>query len=284
MMFLAVALAGGRALLFGGEATFDFESPAGLEIVTNIDPAPERIGSTDGNPGGCLAITDAAGGQRTKIIFPDFDDGLIVKAFEFTMDVRVGNGTSGRPADGFSISYARAGDAVLTTSDVSGFSGATEDLPEAGTRSGLVIGFDAWAGNTLPDQADLEGIIIRLDDVTVGSFPLPTRHGEIGDATSAQTAPRGDTAETQGIIDGLAWEEVAVKLDELGKLSVSRKGEALLDEFQTDFFPSPGRLVLAGRTGGANQITHVDNYCTPEKSIHKKTEIFLSGNSCHRPT
>ena len=39
MTFVAAALVSGQALLFGGEATFDFDSPTeGLIIITNIDP------------------------------------------------------------------------------------------------------------------------------------------------------------------------------------------------------------------------------------------------------
>ena len=90
--FIAAAFLGGGASLFAGEATFDFEGArAGFEITTNLpdDAAPLR--SSGGNPGGYLAITDAAGSQATKVIFPDFDEGLIVKAFEFTADVRIGN-------------------------------------------------------------------------------------------------------------------------------------------------------------------------------------------------
>ena len=48
-------------------------------------------------------------------------------------------------------------------------------------------------------------------------------------------------------------------VDDTQKLTVKYKGVTLLDQFQTSYAPSAGRLVLAGRTGGANENTHVDN-------------------------
>ena len=45
--------------------------------------------------------------MRGAVVFADFDNGAIIKAFTFDADVRIGNGTA-QPADGFSISYARS--------------------------------------------------------------------------------------------------------------------------------------------------------------------------------
>lgn len=270
---LTIALAGmlaGGNLVFGGGATFNFDGATDLEIFTNLPADNPPLRSTGGNPGGYLAITDAAGGQGTKIIFPDFDEGLIVKAFSFSMDVRVGNGTTDRPADGFSISYARANDPVLETNDP--FAGMAAGIPEAGTTTGLAISFDAWQGNTLPDGPDVEGIIVRLDNVTVETFPLPTRHGAGDDVTSAQTGPIDPSDDRTGSPDNLTWQPVEVELDENGRLTVKWKGATLLDAVQTDFFPSPGRLVLAGRTGGANQNQHVDNIVI--NTIPSETALF----------
>ena len=69
---------------------------------------------TDGNPaaGGYLAITDAINSQTGIIVFDDFDAGLVVKGFNFKVDLRIGNpvGNEGRPADGFSVNFARSTD------------------------------------------------------------------------------------------------------------------------------------------------------------------------------
>jgi hypothetical protein len=50
-----------------------------------------------------------------------------------------------------------------------------------------------------------------------------------------------------------------VEVDATAKLTVKFKGATILDKFQTAYFPSAGRIVLAGRTGGANEHTHFDN-------------------------
>jgi hypothetical protein len=40
--------------------------------------------------------------------------------------------------------------------------------------TGIAICFDTWAGNTLPDGADIEGIIVRVDNVTILRQEMPT--------------------------------------------------------------------------------------------------------------
>jgi len=251
-LFLAYTAQAGHA-----EYNFDTDPTGYLDIDSNLDPPPWR--SSGGNPGGYLAITDAVGSQRTVIRFDDFDNGMLVKAFSFTMDIRMGNGTSERPADGMSVCYARANDPIfqdptMWTGNVHGI-----DLgPEGGTSTGLSVCFDAWEGNPLPDGSDIEGIIVRVDDVTVLRHALPTRHGDCEDPTSLQTGPR-DPNNPGADPSILCWQPLSVELDEQQKLTVKWKGATLLDHAEVAYFPSPGRLVLMGRTGGSNQYQHVDN-------------------------
>jgi hypothetical protein len=251
------------ASVFAGTRTFNFDTDPAAELQIFGNNPTVYVG-TGGNPdtGGYISITDAVGGQNSSIIFPDIDGGLPVKAFTFTADLRVGNatGNDGRPADGFSINYARSGDPVLVAaaSNPDGVGGAyAAGLPEAGTTTGIAIGFDVWSGNTLPDGGDVEGVIVRVDNVTVLRQPLTTRNGTCTDTNSIQTGPYN--AEAAGDPTGLCWAQLQVDLDEAGKLTVTYKGRKVLDAFQTTFIPTPGRLVLAGRTGGANQNQHVDN-------------------------
>ncbi len=141
---------------------------------------------------------------------------------------------------------------------------------ETGTKTGIAVSFDTWSGNTFPndpkDKADIEGFIIRVDDVTVKKVALPTRNGLADDLTTLQTGPRdaaywtagGDPKEA-GSWAGLAWRPFSISLTTDGKLTVKWKGKTFLDQFQTSYFPTSGRLVFAGRTGGANEHTHVDN-------------------------
>ncbi|MCZ7641305.1 MAG: hypothetical protein M5U12_37775 [Verrucomicrobia bacterium] len=119
----------------GGSATFNFDTDPSNDpnfvIGSNVswtDPVTfEQIDFYEdrnfdgrgegGNPatGGYLAITRAANSQYSQILFPDFDNGLIVRAFTFDCDLRLGNatGNDGRPADGFSINYARSDDPAV---------------------------------------------------------------------------------------------------------------------------------------------------------------------------
>ena len=105
----ALCAAGTTAL--AGSVSYNFDSdPTGiLSFYGNAAYVP-----TDGNPatGGYLSLTDAINSQRSFIVFDDFDNGLVVKAFSFSMDVRIGGGNT-TPADGFSIDYVRASDPVL---------------------------------------------------------------------------------------------------------------------------------------------------------------------------
>lgn len=261
LISLHIALA--PLALKAGTATFNFDQDpnAQLEIVGN-NPLPWR--STGGNPGGFLAVAYPVNERFTGILFPDIDSGRIVSGFKFEADLRIGNSTGPRAADGFSISFARGEDPLL--SDISRTNHFAGAFPEGGSTTGIAVSFDTWAGNRLPDGPDIEGIIVRVDNETVLLESLPTRHGVCHDHTSLQTGPRdesyflegGDPFEP-GSWENLCWQPFSVELDEASRLTVTYKGNKILDQFQTDYFPSTGRIILAGRTGGANQNTHIDN-------------------------
>ncbi|HAB18103.1 MAG TPA: hypothetical protein DCE44_16850, partial [Verrucomicrobiales bacterium] len=256
------------------DKTYDFttDPSADLTIAGNgVNDAPWV--SSGGNPGGFLAITYPQDGMSTTVVFPNLDPGKIVTGFTFTCDLRVGNSEGDRPADGFSISFARDGDPILTdpNSDA-GFAGNC--CPETGTKTGIAVSFDTWSGNVFPndpsDTTDIEGIIVRVDDRTVQKVSLPTRHGTADDITSLQTGPRDAqfwTDSTDHIADSrtpaswdtLQWRPFGITMTEDGKLTVIWKGNKVLDNFQTTYFPTAGQLVFAGRTGGESEHTHVDN-------------------------
>lgn len=250
-------------------SNISWTDPVTFDLLEFYEDRDANGSGEGGNPGGYLAITRSSNSQYSQVLFPDFDSGLIVKAFTFECDLRLGNatGNTGRPADGFSINYARVGDPAVDflianpgTADSSNYavSGATE----AGTRTGIAICFDTWSSNALPDGADIEGIIVRVDNVTVFRFGMPTRNGACDDITSLQTGPYdldGDAAGLGGSPDGLCWAPLRVELAESGELTVQYKNTTLLNAFQTGYAPSAGRLLVAGRTGGANENNHIDN-------------------------
>ena len=262
-----------------GSATFDFETDPRDTFADVTSTQEDFLWSSDGdfpgtgNPGEYLSITEAVGSTSTIAIFPDIDGGELVKAFNLKMDIRTGNGSTDRPADGFSISYARAGDPVFD-----GFS--MPGPPENGTATGIVVSFDTWQGNTLTDgSGDIEGIIVVVDGESVNKTALPTRHGDCDDITSLQTGPLGsdDSDFPRGDPGALCWAPFEVDLTEDGLLTVTYKGNVILDGLQSNFFPSPGSLVIAGRTGGANEILHVDNI--ELNTILAGDEVLLSGLS-----
>lgn len=255
-----------------GTATFDFAKDPAQDpniILNGGNATPWQ--ATSGNPGGFLALLYSVNSTAEVVVFPDIDKGQTVKAFTFECDLRIGNaqGNSGRPADGFSVSFARANDPVLAGLPDSAIAGnmAQSGQPENGTKTGIAVGFDTWQGNVLPDKStDIEGIIVRVDNTTILEYGMPTRNGTCDDSTSMQTGPYNGDYWTNGgdpmdpaAWAGLCWAHLKVELDDAGRLTVTYKNKVILDHAQTTFFPSAGRLVLAGRTGGANENTHFDN-------------------------
>jgi hypothetical protein len=242
-----------------------------------------------GNPatGGFLGVTWPIGSSSTIVVFPDIDNGGLVTSFKLETDLRIGNPQQNeRAADGFSINFARSNDPVIANPDPNNF--ATGGAVETGTQTGLGISFDTWQGNSLPDGPDCECIIIRVDNVTIQRYATPTRNGACNDATSLQTGGRNlaywtywktngfdqnfndtdtnavppvspDAAFAPDSWSNLCWQHLSVELDAASKLTIIWKGITVLDHFQTTFFPSAGAIILAGRTGGADEHTHFDN-------------------------
>lgn len=284
----AVVLSGSSVL--AGTATYNFDTDPStdpnLVIAGNNDQTWQAAG---GVAGGFLALTYPQNDQNAFVVFPDIDNGTLVKAFKFEADLRVGNSSGDRPADGFSISFARSNDPLLSAlpGSVSTYGNFAGGAPENGSTTGIAVIFDTWSGNALPDGADIEGIIVRVDNVTVLRQGLPTRHGECADTTSLQTGPR-DAAYWAGGGDprapeswaGLCWQPFSVEVSDAAKLTVKYKGATILDQFQTSYFPSVSRLILAGRTGGANEHTHIDNIRITTTAADAPIVGLPSGNPC----
>src|SRR5438067_664814 len=102
---------------------------------------------------------------------------------------------------------------------------------------------------------DIIGVDVRLDGVLALQVPRPTLNGACTDPTSIQTGPTDGT----GTPDGLCWAHVKVALDTNGFLNVYWKNTLIISNYPTSYSLSPGRLVFAGRTGGAWEYHHVDN-------------------------
>ena len=281
-----VACLASAASAYAGGAKFDLDSDPTASFTLNGNA--EWFGSGGASGGatdGYLRITAAIDSQRSAILFPDFDKGLIVKAFTFSMDVRTGDGTGDRCADGFSINYARSNDPIIAGIENSGTGpfaseadngGTATDLPEEGTTTGIGIGFDTWSGN---GSSDIEGISVRVDGKQVAQFALPTRHGSVTDATSLQTGARD--LDSPGSGKNLGWAKLKVELTEAGALNVWWKNTQLLTNYQTAYFPSAGRIVFGGRTGDENEIADIDNIeiTTVAASSFLVSSVGLTGDA-----
>ncbi len=168
-------------------------------------------------------------------------------------------------------------------------SGTDLSLMEEGATTGLAIGFDMWdsGGYTIPPASpavglelpglthDGIGMDIRVDGVMQTTLSMPNgttqatsdEHGNALTATDT-VGTRGATDWTSietGPYDGtacdstLSWVHLKVVLDTNDVLNVWWKNHQILTNYQTTFFPSAGRLVLASRVGGNTANIEIDN-------------------------
>jgi hypothetical protein len=275
-----------------GQASWDLnqaEQIANFLLNGNNADSGTWLRDPDGN--GFIRVTAAQTGRGAAILFPDFDEGLVVSAFDFSVDVRLGDGTD-TPADGFSINYARSDDPAVASiigggtgvwAGTTDIGGTETSLPEEGTRTGLAIGFDTWGapgGGNAPNNADLRGISIRVDGVLIHQEGLPTVGANVSpeDPTSLVTGPHS-SADNRGSGENLTWQPLTVSLKQDGKLTVTWKGATVLEDFETGFFPSPGRLVFGGRTGDAYAIQDIDNISIATIPATTFLPSGLSGNA-----
>ena len=198
-----------------------------------------------------IEITSNLVNQRGSIVFEDPTGGLPIGGFKIRADLRVGGGTI-NPADGFSFNLVRPNDPLIGTGAGYAASPTGEvNLPEEGSTTGLAIGFDEWFSG----GSDTIGLSIRLDNTILREIPLGTRNGAVGDITSLQTGPLGPQGESDDTL--LGWSPIEISLD-TGRLSISWKGNEVFSEF-VNWTPSPGQVVLGGRTGGSRAHHHMDN-------------------------
>lgn len=259
----AAALAGALTPVASraGETLIDFNTdPTGLYTLYGQSEWRPSGGKTGGATDGYFSVTDALNGQSGVLVFDEFEP-EVVKSFTMEADLRIGGGTDS-PADGFSINFARLNDPVVETG--TGFAaspGNEGNLPEEGTTTGLAIGFDSWNSGS----GDIIGLSIRVDNVLLSQIPMPVLNGSLENAQSLQTGSqnpnRDDFNPDEPSWKLLGWAPLKVVLKDDGKVEVNWKNTLITPEggIQTTFFPSRGRIVFAGRTGGANQNHHVDN-------------------------
>ncbi len=246
-----------------------------------LGPPPEGVGAYGANGSaprstediwrgveadGYISLTDPWPSAWGSVVLPPLDT-TPVKAFEFAAEVRVGGGSGDNAADGFSISFARLGDpagaGLLDFCPMDGPYNAEE-----GTKTGLAIGFDTWAGNGTPDgrpeAADIIAISVRMDSVLIAQHSMVADNGTTDLPGNLLTGPRNPSWD--GTLEtvaeswvNLTWQPVRIRLNEGGTLDVWYKGAQVFAGLQTGFMPYEGQFVMAARTGAANANHHLDN-------------------------
>jgi hypothetical protein len=209
-----------NSMFLAGSASRNINNPGAPPWINGPAGAANYFwqpsGGTGGAADGFMSIVDAIGNEGLVCAFPYLDfitnlDSSItptpLRAFRIEMDLRLGNTTNinARAADGFSISFARANDLVISNAlplglggggTLGGFAGgdslavAQAASPgsidaENGTKTGVAVVFDSWEGNWLPDTPiraagqsnDREGIAVRVDDSTLIQVSLTNRNG-----------------------------------------------------------------------------------------------------------
>ena len=201
---LGTAVAGVGALVAAqaGTVTLNFSTNPATD-GTYVEPGDTSAewrqdgGASGANGDGYLSVNDARAGQRGVVLFKDLEPGLVVKAFTFECDLRIGGGHN-NPADGFSLNYVRDTDPIVAnieagsgnpfagTDSENGY-GADSDsgpgtgngLPEEGCSTGLAIGFDTWQSATINGVQDVVGLSIRVDSKLIAQLPVPLKPGNI---------------------------------------------------------------------------------------------------------
>jgi hypothetical protein len=119
-----------------GTKTFDFETNPtneGIQFFGNSEWV-----QSGGNPGGFLVVTRAIDSQKSVLVFPDIDDGLLIRGFTFEADVRCGGGED-PPADGFSMNYARSTDPVVLDPGAGAFAARPDRAIPTSTSTTLPV-------------------------------------------------------------------------------------------------------------------------------------------------
>ena len=147
-------------------------------------------------------------------------------------------------------------------------------MAESGDRTGVAVSFDAMTRKLLPAEASpwffAQGVYAQVDGAFAGGLLMPDRNGECEDPGSLQIGPRtSNSFEVQieydlrrdgGNPNDLCWQPLEISLNEDGILDVKYKGNPVLEDCRiSPYYPGPGQVVIAGRTGFHHETMHVDN-------------------------
>ena len=201
------------------------------------EPAPTIVD-------GVITITEAANSLNNWVAFDRSDAGSYGVS-NFSFDLLLDPTDTGPSADGISISYANTANfGVDTPLDAAPFT--PEDPAAAGV---LGFGFDTWSNQGAWDNPDVGtgsdysevsvfydgALIARIDDTRLLDTPLTLDDGQLHSVT--------------GNVD-FSGATVSLMVD----------GNPLFSDLNIPgLAPFESRILLAGRTGGENELAQVQN-------------------------
>lgn len=224
----------GLAAVLGVTVTVDAST---ITFTQYGDPAGPSIQTAGGWDGGFVNVTQAVNSQNNQVAFDQLVSGAY-KQLKFDFDFRMSVGNSGG-ADGISLLYANSAN-FGTTGSVPAYT--AEEPSVAGS---LGVGFDTWDNGAEGGNS----VSLHFDGATLTNVPI--------DASALGTWENDQVHHATISVNPVAGgSNVSV--------AVQRVADAVTINPITDYFvpglnPYDGRMVFAGRTGGANQAQDIDN-------------------------
>jgi hypothetical protein len=234
-----------------GTFSSDFNSGTPPGTTLNGTSVIDSTGGIDNS--GVLKLTKALNDQNGSFVIDDLDAGTPVWGFDLTAKLRLGGG-AGTPADGFSINLDPNTTSTTTSS-------------EEGTSGGIAFTFDLY--NNV-DAGVAETPPAPSFDIKVLGNIIATHHLTVADY---------DT--------GTDFTDLHVRVSPDGLASLAFKGQIIFTNVLIPGFQAltAAPIVIAGRTGGANENQFFDNlqittYTKPEIGFVRQpvSETVLAGS------
>jgi len=205
--------------------------------MTLVPDTGAKIVPTGGVGGtGYLVLTEAIGSTNGTVSIADLDTNEIVGGFHFATKIRIGNG-SGRPADGFSVSFG---------SDVNDTGGG-----EDGSGSGLRVILDTYDNGSgeAPAVDLLWAGAVFAHTLWAGATAVPIP--QVIDPTTGQPAD---------MQTGANFADLVIDLHPNGTIDVAYKGITVYTNLSIPgYTPTAGHFVLSARTGGEFETHYLDD-------------------------
>jgi len=223
-------------------------APSSVSAATTVD-TPSHLQAFGAEPGpsiadGVITITEALNSLNNWVTFDRSDAGSYGVS-NFSFDFLLDPTDTGPSADGISISYGNTANYGVDT-PLDGAPFTPEDPAAAGV---LGFGFDTWSNQGAFDNPEV-GTGSDYQEVSV--FYDGALIGRINDTR---------TLDTPLTLDDGEWHSVTGNVDFSGAtVSLMVDGNPLFSELNIPALePFESRIIMAGRTGGQNELAQVRN-------------------------